>query len=82
MVKKAMAIESEIEDARSIRDTIVSGKRKEDQPSSSFGKEVEDLYPMRISRTGSWLSRPRPTSASSQSGPMTCFHCHQPRHVR
>ena len=29
-----MAIEREIEDARSIRDTVSSGKRKEDQPSS------------------------------------------------
>ena len=35
MVKTAMAIEKEIEDARSIRDASASGKRKEDQPSSS-----------------------------------------------
>ena len=37
MVKTAMAIEREIEDARSIRDVGSSGKRKEDQPSSSSG---------------------------------------------
>ena len=38
MVKAAVAIEREIEDARSIRDVSTSGKRKEDQPSSSSGK--------------------------------------------
>ena len=37
MVKTAMAIEREIEDARSIRDVGASGKRKKDQPSSSLG---------------------------------------------
>ena len=37
MVKTAMAIEKEIEDARSIRDVGASGKRKKDQPSSSSG---------------------------------------------
>ena len=39
MVKMAMAIEREIEDARSIQDTIASDKRKEGQPSSSLGKK-------------------------------------------
>ena len=38
MVRMAMAIEREIEDAWSIRDASTSGKRKEDQPSSSLGK--------------------------------------------
>ena len=35
MVRTAMAIEREIEDARSIRDTGAGGKRKESQSSSS-----------------------------------------------
>ena len=38
MVRTAMAIEREIDDARRIRDVRASGKRKEDQPSSSSGK--------------------------------------------
>ena len=38
MVRTAMAIEREIEDTWSIRDASASGKRKEDQPSSSSGK--------------------------------------------
>ena len=39
MVRTTMAIEREIEDARSIRDAGASGKRKVDQPSSSSGKK-------------------------------------------
>ena len=39
MVRTTMAIEREIEDARSIRDVGASGKRKEDQHSSSSGKK-------------------------------------------
>ena len=39
MVRTVMAIEREIEDARSIRDSGASGKRKEDWPSSSSGKK-------------------------------------------
>ena len=39
MVWTAMTIEREIEDARSIRDAGVSGKRMESQSSSSLGKK-------------------------------------------
>ena len=39
MVGKAMTIEREIEDARSIRDVGVRGKRRESQSSSSSGKK-------------------------------------------
>ena len=39
MVRTTMVIEREIEDALSIRDTGVSGKRNKDQPSSSSGKK-------------------------------------------
>ena len=38
MVRIAMAIESEIDDARSIRDTGASEKKRENQSSSSSGK--------------------------------------------
>ena len=38
MVRTAMAIVREIDDARSIQDTSASDKRKEGQPSSSSGK--------------------------------------------
>ena len=39
MVQTAMAIEREIEDAQSIRDTGTSGKRKESQSSFGSGKK-------------------------------------------
>ena len=39
IVETAMTIEREIEDARSIRDPGVSGKRRESQSSSSSGKK-------------------------------------------
>ena len=38
MVGTSLTIERESEDARGIRDTSTSGKRKGDQPSSSLGK--------------------------------------------
>ena len=60
MVRIALAIGREVEDARSIRDAGASGKRKEDQPSYGSGKEVEDFYSPRILGTGSRLSGPRP----------------------
>ena len=41
MVRMAMVIEREIEDARSIRDSGAGDKRKEGQPSSSSGKKLK-----------------------------------------
>ena len=43
--RTTMAIKREIEDARSIRDVGISGKRKEDQPSSSSGKKQKTTMP-------------------------------------
>ena len=57
MVRTSLAIEKEVDDARSIRDASASGERKEDQPSSSFWKEAEDFYPTSVSRTDSCHSR-------------------------
>ena len=45
MVKTAMAIKREIEDARSIRAVGTSEKRKGDQPSSSSGKRQRTSIP-------------------------------------
>ena len=59
MVRTTMAIEREIDNARRIRDSCASGKRKENQPSSSTGK-AEDFYSTVVSGAGSWLSEPWP----------------------
>ena len=45
MIRTAMAIKREIEDAWSIRDTGASDKRKEGQPSSSSGKKLKTFIP-------------------------------------
>ena len=46
MVKTAMAIEREVDDARSIRDTGVKDKKRESQPSSSSsGKKKRTSTP-------------------------------------
>ena len=45
MVRTTMAIEREIKDARSIRYTVASGKRKEDKPFFSSGKKQKTSIP-------------------------------------
>ena len=45
MVKTALAIKREMEEARGIRDASAGGKRKEDQPSSSLGKRRRTYVP-------------------------------------
>ena len=45
MVRTAMAIEREIEDARSICDKVASSKRKEDRPSFSSEKKHKTSIP-------------------------------------
>ena len=45
MVRTALAIEREIDDARSIQDTGAGDKRKEGQPSSSSGKKQRTSVP-------------------------------------
>ena len=44
MVKTVMAIEREVDDARSIRDMGIKDKRKEGQPSSSSSGKKQRTY--------------------------------------
>ena len=82
MVRTSLAIEKEVEDAWCIQDTGASGKRKEDQPSFSSGKKQKTSTPRGFQGRGHDYQGQGQTRASSQSGPMTCFHCHKPGHVR
>ena len=53
MVKTALAIEREVEDARSIRDAGASAKRKENQPYSfSSGKKQRTSASREFQRQG------------------------------
>ena len=82
MVRTALAIEREVEDTRSIRDMGVSAKRKKNQSSSCSGKKQKTSIPQGFQGRGRGYQGQGQTRASSQSGPMVCFHCHQPGHVR
>ena len=81
-VRTALAIEREIDDARSIRDISAGDKRKEGQPSSSSEKKKRTSIPRGFSGHGCSFQGQIQIRAPSQSGPMTCYHCHQPGHVR
>ena len=82
MVRTALAIEREIDDAGSIRDMGVGDKRKEGQPSSSSGKKQRTSVPRGFLGQGRSFQGQSQIKAPSQSGPVTCYHCHQPGHVR
>ena len=80
MVGTALTIEKEIENARRTRDSSVSRKRKESQPSSSSGKK------WRASSSHGFQNRDHPGQGqirvSSQARQMVCYHCQQPGHMR
>ena len=82
MVRTTMTLEREIEDARSIRDAGASDKKKEGQPSSSSGKKQKTSILIGVQGQGHGYKDQGYIRAPSQLGPMTCFHCHQPGHMR
>ena len=82
MVRTVMAIKREIEDAWSIQDTGASGKRKEDQPSSSSGKKQKTFIPRGFQGMGRSHQSKGHIKALGLPGPITCFHCHQPGHMK
>ena len=93
MVSTAMAIEREINDARSIRDAGAGtgGKRKESQPSSSSGKRQRKSVSLGSQRQGrgyqgqgqgrGYQGQGQGMS-TSQTGQILCYFCHQPGHIR
>ena len=82
MVMTAMAIKREIEDARSIRDTVASDKRKEGQPSSTLRKKQKTSIPRGFQGRGRGYQGQGQVESSCHTGQMTCYHYHQPRHMR
>ena len=82
MVRTAMAIEREIDDAWSIRDTGASDKRKEGQPSSSSGKKQKASSSRGFQGQGRGYQGKGQFRAPSQLGPMTCYHYHQSGHIK
>ena len=83
MVSTALIIEREIENARSIRDAGASSKRKESHSSSSSGKKSKASSSRRFqSRGHRGQGQSRVLSQEGRPGPMTCFYCHQPGHMK
>ena len=75
MVRTTMAIEREIDDARSIRDVGASDKRKKGHSSYSSRKKLKASSSRGFQGHGHGYQGQGHIRAPSQSGPMTCFHC-------
>ena len=82
MVNTTMAIKGEIDDTRSIRDACASKKRKESLSSFGSGKKQRTFVLQGSSRQDRAHQGQGQGGASSYTRPMTCYHCHQPRHKR
>ena len=59
-----------------------SGKRKESQTSSSSGKKPKASISRGFQGQGCDYQDQGQTRTPSQSEQITCYHCHQPGHVR
>ena len=76
MVRRAMAIEREVDEAKSIQHVGASGKRKKSRPSSISGKKQRTSTPQQFYGQGCGYQGQGQGMATSQIGPMTCYHCH------
>ena len=59
-----------------------STKRKENPSSSNSGKKRKTSIPPGFQGQGGGYQGQGRVGASSHMGQMTCYHCHQPRHMR
>ena len=83
MVSTALIIEREVDDARSIRDAGASNKKRGSQAfSSGSGKKQRTSVPGGFQVRGRSQQGQGQVRVTSQAGKMTCFHCHQPGHMR
>ena len=80
MVITYMAIEKEIDNARSFRDAGASEKMKKDQPPSSLRKKQRTSIPRGHSVQGRDYQGQGQGRDASQAGPKICFYCHRPGH--
>ena len=72
----------EIDDSQSTRDAGANGKRKEDQSSFCSGKKQKAFSSKGFQGQGLNHHGQGHIRASSQSGQMTCYFCHQPKHMK
>ena len=83
MVSTALIIEREVDDARSIRDSGASNKKSGSQASSSGSeKKQRTSFPRGFQGRGRSQQGQGQVRVTNKTGKMTCFHCHQPGHMR
>ena len=82
MVRIALAIGRGVDGTRSIRDMGSSTKRKENQSSSNLGRKQKTSIQLEFQGPGDGYQGQGQVGASSKTGQMTCYHCHQPGHMR
>ena len=82
MVRTTLVIGRGVGDTWSIWDMGSSTKRKENPYSSNSGKKRKTSIPPGFQGRGSSYQGQGQVGASSQMRQMTCYHCHQPRHMR
>ena len=83
MVSTSLIIEREVDDARSIRNAGASDKKRGSQASYLVsGKKQRTSIPRGFQGRGRDQQGQGQVRVTSQAGKMTCFHCHQPGHIR
>ena len=82
MVRTTLAIGRGVDDTRSIRDMGASTTRKENQSSSNLRRKRKTSIPRGFQGRGDGYQGQGRVGASIQTGQMTCYHCHQPEHMR
>ena len=82
MVRTTLTIGRGVDDTQSIRDMSASTKRKENQSSSNSGRKRKTSIPQGFQGRGGGYQGQDQVGASRQTWQMTCYHCHQPRHMR
>ena len=80
MVRTAMTIEREIDNAQSIRVAGASKKRKKSHSSYSSRKKQRTSVPREHSVSSRDYQDQGQGKDASQAREMICFYCHQPRH--
>ena len=82
MARTALAIEREVDDTRSIWGMGASAKREENQFPSSSRKRQKTSASFRYQGRGCGNQSQGRVGAFIYMEQMTCYHCHQSRHMR
>ena len=82
MASTTLAITRGVDDTRSIRDIGVSTTKEENQSSSNSRRKRKTSIPWGFQGWGNDYQGQGRVRASNQTRQMTCYHYHQPEHMR